>query len=172
MSGTIGTRVSCNQEGKKLVAVPNPNAAVLAARARRPGVAAASDVRWEWYIDKVTSKVSMTLTQRMRVATEYLKSCVVKNISTPVVKSRGPRGGRVVTGRSRPGEYPHAETTHLMKTVFSYVRPISRTVVEGFIGTPLDYGLILETKMNRSFLVRTLNEQRGRITKLLVGPIR
>jgi len=148
-----------------------PNAAVLAARARRPGVAAAHDVRWEWYVNKVNSKVAMTLTQRMRVATEYLKSCVIKNLSIPVVKSRGPRGGRVVTGRSRPGEYPHAETTQLMKTVFSYVQPFGKAV-EGYVGTPLDYGLILETKMNRSFLVRTLNEQRGRITKILTGPIR
>lgn len=148
-----------------------PNAAVLAARALRAGAARASDVRWEWFTSRVIAKVTMTMQQRMRIATEYLKSHVIRNLSTPVVKSRGPRGGRVVTGRSRPGEYPHAETTMLMKNIFGYVQPLGKSA-EGFVGTTLDYGLILETKMNRSFLIKTLNEQRGQITRVLTGPIR
>ena len=77
-----------------------------------------------------------------------------------------------MTGRSKPGEFPHAETTQLLKTIFGEVRQTARGVWDGFIGTPLSYGLILEIKMNRSFLVRSLNEERGNIKRILTGPIK
>ncbi len=149
-----------------------PSAAVEAARARRAGRAGAGAVETEWFVKEVSDKVSLTMKQRVGIATELLKSKVVRNISTAVVKGTGPRGGRVVTGRSKPGEYPHAETTQLLKTVFSDVRETSRGVWDGFVGTPLDYGVILETMMHRSFLVRTLNEERSKIQRILTGPIK
>jgi hypothetical protein len=37
------------------------------------------------------------------------------------------------------------------------------------IGTTLDYGLVLETRMNRSFLQRTLNEMLGQVTRILTA---
>jgi len=100
-----------------------------------------------------------------------LLSAITKNISTAVTVGYGPKGGRVVTGRSRPGEYPHAETTQLMKTLFSDVRTNQDGSVDGFVGTPLSYGLILETRMDRSFLVRTLNEQANNIGLILTAPM-
>ena len=151
--------------------IPAPNTRVLAGRERRVGASAARDVRIEWFIENVSNKVSMTFRQRMNMATQHLKDRVVRNISTPVVKGTGPRGGRVVTGRSVAGGFPHAETTQLMKTVFQEVREISPGVIEGYVGTPLDYGLILETRMNRSFLQRTLNEELGVLRRMLTGPI-
>jgi hypothetical protein len=151
--------------------VPQANEAVEAARQRRVGAAQDREVRIEWFIKEVSNKVSMTMKQRVSLVTHYLKDRVVRNISTPVVKGIGPRGGRVVTGRSVAGEYPHAETTQLLKTIFEDVREVQPGVFEGYVGTPLNYGLILETKMDRSFLVRTLREVQGRIKQILSGPM-
>ena len=151
--------------------IPQPNSRVLAGRERRVGASAARDVRIEWRIPEIMSKINMSFRQRMNMATQYLKDKVVRNISTPVIKSIGPRGGRVVTGRSVAGEYPHADTTQLLKTIFQEVREVSPGVIEGYVGSPLQYGLILETKMDRSFLVRTLNEELGVLRQMLTGPI-
>ena len=151
--------------------IPVPSPAVLNARNRRTTADAARVVRWEWFIKNVSDKVSLTMTRRLTMATQYLLTKVTQNISRPVTKGVGPRGGRIVLDRSLPGEYPKADSTQLLKTVFSDIKQLGGGNVEGFIGTPLDYGLILETRLNRSFLVRTLNEERAKITKLLTGPI-
>lgn len=150
---------------------PSANEAVRAARGRRAGEAAADEVRIRWFIDEVCSKVAMGMRQRVGIAAHMLKDRVVRNISIPVVKGTGPRGGRVVTGRSVAGEYPRADTKQLMKTVFEDVRETSPGVFDGFVGTPLSYGLILETQMNRSFLVRSLYEVAGNIKSILSGPM-
>jgi hypothetical protein len=155
------------------MATVNPK--VLEARARRTATAAASKTRWEWYLKEVNDKVAMTMRQRVRTATEYLKSRVIQNISRPVTKVEGKRSGRIVViDRSRSGEFPKADTTQLLKTIFSDVLETTPGVWDGFVGTPLDYGAILETsaRLNRSFLVRTLNEERETITKMLTGPLK
>jgi hypothetical protein len=151
---------------------PKPNKAVLAARERRAGQAAARDLRIQWFIREVSDKVAMTTKHRVRIATDLVFNRVVQNISRPVTKGTGPRGGRVVTDRSKPGEFFKAETTHAMKTTFREVRETSPGVFEGFVGTPLDYPLILETKMNRLYLVETLNRSRADVQRILTGPIR
>lgn len=143
------------------------SAVVLAARARRAG----ASVRFQWKDKEVTSKIRMTMGQRVSTATAYLLTQVKRNISEAVTVGKGPRGGRVVTDRSVPGEFPHAEYAQLLRTTFSDVRE-ERGVTEGYVGTPLDYGLILETRMDRSFLVRTLNEEREAIESILNGPIK
>ena len=140
---------------------------VEAARQRRVGAAVAAGVRTEWFIKEVSDKVAMSMRNRVALATAMVKSKVFRNISQPVTKS----GGRI-TDRSRPGEFPHADTTHLMKTIFSTVIQTSKGVYDGIVGTPLDYGLILETRKNRSFLTRTLNEERSKIQRILMGPIK
>lgn len=160
------------------------SAAVLAARARRLAQADEKSARLEWFSRNVASTVAMSMHQRVKLATDMLKSRIVKNISVPVgkVKAGGGRGagGRFlktrikVTERSKPGEFPRAETTQLMKTIFSAVaRPLPDRS-EGYVGTPLDYGLVLEVsdRLDRSFLLRTFNEQYFQIKRLLTGPIR
>ena len=142
-------------------------AAIAAGKSRRAG----RNVKIDWFIDEVSGKVAMTMQQRVKLATDLVREKVVRNIGTAVTKTTGPRGGRVVTGRSKPGEFPHADTVQLKKTIFGHVRTF-RGGAEGFIGTPLDYGVILETRMNRSFLKRTLDEQRPRVMKILSGPIK
>jgi len=160
--------------------------AVLAAQERRRRDQAASTARFEWFIDKVMSKTRMTLKKRVTVATQYLRDKIVQNISKPVVKEPG--GYRTVvfnnkktrikkktkvTERSKPGEFPRADTTLLMKTIFSEVKSQGTDIVDGFIGTPLKYGLILETslRLKRSFLRRTLNEEMRNIERIIDGPI-
>ena len=149
-----------------------PSAAVMAARGRRGAVAKRQAVSWEWFNREVVDKISMTMKGRMMLVTDFLRNKVVKNISRPVTKGTGPRGGRVVTNRSKPGEFPKAETTLLMKTIFGMVRPGGKDVWDGFVGTPQDYGVILELRMNRSFLVRTLNEELPSVRRILTGPIK
>ena len=151
---------------------PKASAAVEAGRARRVGAAQAQQVRIEWFIREVSDKVSMAMKQRVRLAAQYLKSRVVQNISRPVTKGAGSRGGYRVTGRSKAGEYPKAETTQLLKGIFDGVFESSPGVWDGFCGTPHVYGVILELRMNRSFLVRTLNEEQATVRRLLTGPIK
>ncbi len=151
-----------------------PSAAVQAARARRGTQAAARDVRVEWFLENVVQKLDLTFEQRVRLAVGYLQDKIVRNISKPVGKGKGARSGRmVVTERSKPGEYPRADTTLLMKSIIGEVRQGKDGSWEGYVGTPLDYGLVLETseRLDRGFLVRTLQEQAGVITRILVGRI-
>jgi hypothetical protein len=146
----------------------------MAARARREARAGQGDVRIEWFIKEVSNKVRMSMKQRVRIASELLRSKVTKNISTPVVKEKGARGVTIVTERSEKGEFPRADTTQLMKTIFHTVVETSKGVFDGYVGTPLDYGLILEVseRLDRSFLLRTFNQERGRVDRILRGPIR
>ena len=147
--------------------------AVAAARARRRGRADSSGAKFEWFIDNVMQKTRMTLRRRVVIAGEYLKTKVVKNINVPVVK--GAIGGRtVVTGRSKKGEFPRTDTTLLRNTIFTDVRNRGRDIVDVYIGTPLEYGLILETskRLRRSFLLRTLREEKAKLVRIIDGPIK
>lgn len=142
----------------------------MAARERRAEAVNASSVRFQWFIKEVCQKIDLTMEQRLRLITASVLSQVVRNISTPVVVGRGPRGGRVVTGRSRAGEFPRAETSNLLRGIFSDVQFVNGAW-EGYIGTSTEYGLILETKMERSFLVRTLNESGMEVQQMLTESI-
>ena len=122
----------------------------------------------------------------MRLATEFLKNKVILNISRPVTKTVAYRFARVKSGkgftrkkisftrityRSVRCEFPKADTTQLLKTIIGDVR-VGPDGVEGFVGTPIDYGLILELDMDRSFLVRTLREEETSLRAILTGPIK
>ena len=153
------------------------SAAVEAARARRTASSAERAVRTEWLIEQVSTFIKMKVKARVRLAAEYVKNRVIVNISRPVTKTvvARPSGKRwitetLVSNRSRPGEFPKADTTLLMKTIFTdYAQ--TGSVYDGFIGTPLQYGLELELVMNRSFLLRTFYEEYGTIRRILTGPI-
>jgi len=150
-----------------MAAVKPQTAASKAGMARRAASHSRQDVQIEWFINEVVAKINMTMTQRVSIATHMVASRVVKNISTAVGRS----GTGKVVQRSKPGEYPRAETTQLMKTIFTDFGKEGDSPV-GFVGTPLDYGLILETRMNRSFLIRTLRESYGDVSRILTGPIK
>ena len=125
--------------------------------------------RLQWFGERVAQNINIGMTTRLRLAAQLLRDQTVINISRPVTKKGGAKArprrdtsGRTtgqktftrVTNRSKPGEFPKADTTLLMKTIFWQM--INDTTA--MIGTPLKYGLILETRMNRSFLRRTHRE--------------
>lgn len=155
-----------------MAVVKSPSAAVQAAHMRRAASAARRPARIQFFMERL-KRVQIPMKSRVDIATEYLKSKVVRNISIPVVKVKGKRGGTIVVKRSKPGEYPRADTTHLMKTIFGQTREISPGVYHGYVGTPLHYGLILETskRLRRSFLKRTLYEELPRLREMMTGPI-
>ena len=146
----------------------------IAARSRRADRAGRVEARLEWHGDKVRNHLDTCLEQRVHITTEFLKNNIVRNISIPVMKETGVRSGRmVVTERSKPGEFPRADAPLLMKTIFAVGPNREGNRIVGHVGTPLDYGAILETskRLDRSFLVRTLTENRSAIEKILTGRI-
>lgn len=151
------------------MAAKQPSAAVLAARARRAARAEQVAANLQWYTDNVVSQVEMTLRQRVALAAEFLRSKIVTNISRPVTKLPGGKA----TDRSKPGEFPKADTTQLMKTIFWEVSPEQDPEIWAIVGTPLDYGLILEVSstLNRTYLKRTLLENLDTVKAMLTGPI-
>ena len=146
--------------------------AVARARQRRSDNAAGKQVRWEWYLDRLRSQIAVPLHKRMEIVVEMLRSQVVHNISVPVVKATGPISGRmVVTERSKPGEFPRADTTMLRKSIFTEVREDAPGVIDGYVGMPLDYGVFLELKLDRQFLTRTMYDKLEDVESILTGPI-
>ena len=133
-----------------------------AARARRQG---RIDIRVRWFDQQVSRNINIGIASRIKIAAQLLRDQVVVNIGDPVRKYKGPRSGRIQVdplSRSRPGEFPKADTTRLMKDIFWQMDGH----LSAMVGTTLDYGLILETE--RSFLRRTLNEMYGVIRNILV----
>jgi hypothetical protein len=117
-------------------------------------------VRVNLTVNKVVQNTRLTVAQRVKIAGQVLRDAVVINLSRPVRKFRGPKSKRIQVdpkSRSKPGEFPRADTTMLMKSI--YHKHIPEQVVSR-IGTPLGYGVVLEARMNRSFLRRTLREMR------------
>ncbi len=147
---------------------------VTRARGRLVVGARRRNVRIEYFIKELSDKIAFTMSVRMRTVVEMLHSRVLLNIRRPVTKTTGPRGGKVVTDRSKPGEYPKSETVQLMRTLGSRVIRPKRNVIVGMVGTPLDYGAILEfsKKLNRNWLGRTLRENSGDVIRILTGPIK
>ena len=121
--------------------------------------------RVEWFAREVRSVITTTLVERVTAASMYLQSRVVVNLSVPVERDAE---GRVIK-RSKPGEYPRADTVTLMRDIFVDVERQASGVVEGRVGTTLDYGLILETspRLRRRFLRRTLKEEQDTIYRII-----
>ena len=131
----------------------------------------AGNPRDEWFIDKVNGSIDLTIRQRIVLATEWLRNKTVLNISKPVVKEVRPRTGggqhTVVTERSKPGEYPRADTTLLRKSIFGIVEETEPHIFDGYVGTPVEYSVRLELQLDRSFLLRSIKEEKNNLIKLL-----
>ena len=132
-----------------------------------------SQARDEWFIDKAVQQANLTARQRVVLATEWLRNKTVLNISVPVTKEVRTRkdGGSqtVVTERSKPGEFPRADTTLLRKTIFGEVQETEPGVFDGYVGSPSDYGVRLELQLNRSFLLRSFVEEKPTLLKILTS---
>ena len=147
---------------------------VGAAYARRASRKGKSEANIEWFIDDIQQLTDKTLEERMETAMQYLWVKTVKNINVPVVKElvtikRGPNKGKTltrVTKRSNPGEFPRADTTNLRESIASEVVRTDKGF-EGYIITPLDYAVILELRLDRRFLRRTLEEEIPQLERIL-----
>ena len=121
--------------------------------------AARVGMRIQWFDQQVQRGIRITMSGRLDMTAQLLRDKIVANIALPIDKNSA---GTVVQ-RSVRGEFPRAETGLLMRTTFWDKRGEMRRI----IGTPLDYGLWLEVALDRSFLRRTLNEERAVIERLL-----
>jgi hypothetical protein len=119
-----------------------------------------ADTQIEFFTRAIERQVNVGMDRRVKLAARLLRDKTAVNISLPVVKDEN---GKVIV-RSKPGEMPRAETTRLMKDIFE-----ERLGPAWYrVGTTLDYGVILETMLDRSFLRRTLQELRSRIRRILL----
>lgn len=152
--------------------MPAPSDAVLKAHAREGAQAQKEYIRFKWYVDNVLSKVRMGMKERLHTAAAFVHKKCVANISKPVVVSKTKTGKRIVTERSKPGEFPRAETGHLRRTLSYGVLKKDNEWV-GYVSTPVIYGAILELwePLNRTYMRRTLYEERESVKKILSGPL-
>lgn len=132
-----------------------------------------SNPRDQWFINEAVRAANLSARQRVVLATEWLRNKTVLNISIPVtkeVRSRKDGGTRtVVTERSKPGEFPRADTTLLRKSIFGQVVEPEKGIIDGYIGTPIDYGVRLELQLDRSFLLRSFAEEKPTLLKILTN---
>lgn len=133
------------------------------------------EARLDWYGDQVKRTVFEVSRRRVVAAVAYFKKRVISNLSVPVGTITGPRGG-ITKIRSKPGEFPRKDTGELIRTLDSGIVILPGGIWDGWVGTPLDYGLYLEVgtrKMAaRPWLTRTLYEEQAAITAILTAPIR
>lgn len=125
--------------------------------------------RIQWFDQQVTNGLRLSMSKRLDLTAQLLRDKIVANISLPVERGSVGRGegGRFtrapITQRSVRGQFPRTETGRLMKDIF-WDKPEQ---LRRIIGTSLDYGLWLEVSLDRSFLRRTLNEERNFVAKML-----
>ena len=149
--------------------------AVIDHEAKRLERAGKIKMRIQWFDQQLTAGVNKTVKQRVAFAAQTLRDTIVVNISKPVRKIKQSRKGKgtgkrtsktVVdpTSRSKPGEFPKADTTRLRKDIFWESTHGGQRAI---VGTTLDYGLILELYRDRSFILRTFNDLRPELSKIL-----
>lgn len=85
----------------------------------------------KWSGDELLKGAREEIVNKLRLATAYVRSRAVKNVS---VSSRS-------SGPSAPGEFPHADTGRLRNSIFE---DVDEKELTGTVGTNLKYGLWLE----------------------------
>lgn len=156
-----------------------------AARSRREAQFTARLAMWRG--DEFQAKLKGKIGAQLMVVGQLFRDKVVINISRPVTKlpgqrrqrrtRRGARGSTFTwvdpSSRSKPGEFPKADTSTLLRSIFSKKAGDKNTPAVR-IGTNLGYGAVLELspRLRRSFLRRTLVESRREIASILTKPYR
>lgn len=115
----------------------------------------------------VFRKMERELTKRLKRVGEMVASQVRKNISTST-RANGP---------SSPGEFPHADTGFLRKSVSHRLASDGgRHEQAVLIGSTVEYSRYLEEGTShmaaRPFLVRTVREMEADIKRVLTAPMR
>ena len=156
----------------------------MAAAARAAGTRRAFEFEarlTKWRGDEFQRKLKGKIGAQLTLVGQLLRDRVVINISRPVTKLAGGRGagGRFLRAwvdprsRSRPGEFPKADTSTLLRSIF-YKKTGTKSAPAVRVGTTLGYGAVLELspRLRRSFLRRTLVESRREIASILTKPYR
>ena len=124
--------------------------------------------RIDTLILKFHQGLKATIEERMAIAGSLVRDAAKINVSVPVRRD----SRRRVIERSLPGEFPRIETGRLRTDIFmrSSSTPTKITVQ---VGTSLNYGRILETstRLNRSFLRRTVREMKSEILQIVGKPL-
>ena len=134
-----------------------------------------------WNSQAVMGPAIRAVIARMKLSGEHLKNAHIMNLSAPVTKikrkrrrttSRGTKGSSYTyvdpTSRSKPGEYPRADTGELRRNTFSDVE-VQGPIVTLIVGTSKKYGERLETKMDRKGLRSTLLEELGTVNQIMLS---
>jgi hypothetical protein len=124
------------------------------------GALVTSTVRTQWFTEEVKTTVAGTLRKRGDTAADHLKKKIVRNLS----QSGGIKG----LTRSLPGQFPREQTSALKNSI-TVETSSTGSVTELSVGTPLFYGVVLETRRNRSFLLRTFNEEVASLRRTIGG---
>jgi len=149
--------------------------------ARGQGVNVYAETRLKWFGNAVARGVMDAIRPRAFFAGQYLQDKIKLNISIPVVKRTNPITGREeVVQRSKPGEYPRLETGKLRASIFHEVENITPMLINLIVGVPAEFGgesmeygarLELSARLNRSFLLRTFNEERKALETIMGQPL-
>lgn len=118
-----------------------------------------SSAGFRWFGKQVSAEIDRKLHRRLSAVGEMLASAVRENISEST-RSSGP---------SAPGEYPHADTGHLRKSITHEVDDEDRQEVR--VGTNVIYGKFLEVDMDREMLQATLEDRWSIIKRMLTKPL-
>jgi phage gpG-like protein len=124
--------------------------------------------RIDWFGTEAFLEIKLTMVQRVAIAGQLLRDKVVVSLAQPVKKITSGSGKTTVDPktRSKPGQFPRADTTRLMKSI-SY----SQKGTEARVGTNVDYGLIHEVG-DRPFLSRSLKAIRAKLIRIMTQTIR
>jgi len=121
------------------------------------------DVTIQWNGDRVEGVIYKDMSEKMGKAVKMIRFRTVKNITKRVVLYRSP--GSPVS-RSKPGMYPYFDTGKLAHSILGLVKEYKHGSWEGYVYTNVDYSLYLERDLDRSFLVRTFNENYDALRRL------
>lgn len=111
-------------------------------------MATSGKFRLKWYGNRVQREMSALAARRLNYVAEYLRGKIVRNLLKGKTRIHGP---------SKPGEFPHADTGMLAKSIFVGRADANERNPTATVGTNLVYGRVHEIK--RSFLRRTLYEE-------------
>lgn len=120
-------------------------------------------VKVVWFGDRVARGLGTEFIRRLKIVGSMLERSAKKDLSIP---------GRSV-GPSSPGEFPHAQTGDLRKSIFNEVQERRKVVI---LGTTMRHGLYLEvgTKHmdSRPFLRMTVANNRREIIRILTAKMK
>lgn len=120
--------------------------------------------RGVWWITETAREVLAGMSKRVDKSTRFLQYRIKQNISRPVVRTA--EGVQ----RSVPGEFPRKDSGDLRASVRVRFTKQGRKVVEGEVFTDMEYASPLETRMNRSFMERTMRESAPILKRMLLKP--